>query len=87
MILHQRAVPQLPILVEQAQNNLLSKDLVAQLLLKWLFRSDGSDGQIEYVAVDGDLDAAGTWSLQALVTTADGTWNTNVGSFRVYENL
>ena len=24
-------------LVEQAQNNLLSKDLVAQLLLKWLF--------------------------------------------------
>ena len=52
-----------------------------------VFTTDGSDGQIEYVAVDGDLDAAGTWSLQALVTTADGTWNTNVGSFRVYENL
>ena len=52
-----------------------------------VFTTDGSDGQIQYVSIDGFLDVTGTWSLQALVTTSDGTWNTNVGSFRVYENL
>ena len=52
-----------------------------------VFTTDGSDGDIQYISVDGDLDGAGTWNLQAYVVTPAGTWNTDVGSFRVYENL
>ena len=52
-----------------------------------VFTTDGSDGNIQYISVDGDLNVAGTWHLQAYVVTPAGTWNTNVGNFRVYENL
>ncbi len=53
-----------------------------------VFTSTGSDGQIEYVtATINDLNVPGTWGLQAYVITDDGTWNTTVGNFRVYENL
>tara|TARA_R110002020_G_scaffold250273_3_gene464358 strand:- start:3844 stop:4170 length:327 start_codon:yes stop_codon:yes gene_type:complete len=52
-----------------------------------VFTTDGSDGDLQYISVDGDLNIAGTWHLQAYVVTPAGTWNTNVGNFRVYENL
>ena len=52
-----------------------------------VFTTDESDGDIQYVSVDGDLDIAGTWHLQAYVVTPAGNWNTEVGHFRVYENL
>ena len=48
---------------------------------------DGSDGNIQYLSVDGDLDVAGTWHLQAYVVTPAGNWKTDVGHFKVYENL
>ena len=47
----------------------------------------GSDGIIEYNSVDGDLNVAGTWHLQAYVVTPAGNWSTSVGHFKVYENL
>ncbi len=52
-----------------------------------VFTNSGSDGKIEYATVDGDLNGPGTWHLQALVTTPDGTHNTSVGYFKVNENL
>ena len=52
-----------------------------------VFTSDGSDGNIQYLSVDGDLDIAGTWHLQAYVATPAGNWKTDVGHFKVYENL
>ncbi len=52
-----------------------------------VFTSDGSDGQIQYATVDGDLSGPGTWHLQAYVATSDGTWNTSVGYFQVHCNL
>ena len=52
-----------------------------------VFTTDGSDGDIQYLSVDGDLDIAGTWHLQAYVVSSAGTWNTEVGHFKVYENL
>ena len=52
-----------------------------------VFTTDGSDGDIEYVSVDGDLNMAGTWHLQAYVVTPAGNWRTDVGHFRVYDNL
>ena len=52
-----------------------------------VFTSDGTDGNIQYLAVDGDLNVAGTWNLQAYVATGAGTWSTSVGTFKVHENL
>lgn len=53
-----------------------------------VFTSDGSDGKIEYASVDGDLNKAGTWSIQAYVAlSGGGSWNSSVGNFRVFENL
>jgi hypothetical protein len=52
-----------------------------------VFTAAGSDGNIQYLSVDGDLNVAGTWHLQAYVATPAGNWNTGVGHFRVYENL
>ena len=49
--------------------------------------SPGTDGNIQYLSVDGDLDVAGTWHLQAYVVTPAGNWKTDVGHFKVYENL
>jgi hypothetical protein len=52
-----------------------------------VFTTDGTDGNIQYLSVDGDLNVAGTWHLQAYVATAAGNWKTDVGHFKVYENL
>ena len=52
-----------------------------------VFTTDGSDGKIEYASVDGDLSAPGNWELQAKIVSPDGSFNTDVGNFRVYENL
>lgn len=53
-----------------------------------VFTSDGSDGQIQYTTGVEMLNMAGTWSLQAYVVTSGGfSHKTDVGSFRVFENL
>ena len=52
-----------------------------------VFTSDGTDGNIQYLSVDGDLIVAGTCNLQAYVATGAGTWSTSVGTFKVHENL
>tara|TARA_R110001583_G_scaffold144719_1_gene296725 strand:- start:815 stop:1150 length:336 start_codon:yes stop_codon:yes gene_type:complete len=52
-----------------------------------VFTTDGSDGNVQYISVDGDLNGPGTWNLQAYVATGAGTWNTSVGTFKVHENL
>ena len=52
------------------------------------FTSDGTDGKVQYATVDGDLNGAGTWGLQILVLTSAGfSHNTNVATFRVFENI
>jgi hypothetical protein len=51
------------------------------------FTTDGTDGKIEYTTVDGDLNGAGNWEIQAKVVTPSGTWSTGVGYFKVYENI
>lgn len=48
----------------------------------------GSDGVIEYVSVDGDLDIAGLWKLQCYLVLCDNTkWHTDLYDFKVYYNL
>ena len=48
---------------------------------------DGSDGKMEYVTVEGDLDQAGEWQRQGLVEVGGGIWRTDIKKFRVYDNL
>ena len=53
-----------------------------------VFTTDGSDGQIQYTTAADDLNMAGTWGLQAYVVISGGfSHRTDVGSFRVFENL
>ncbi len=49
--------------------------------------TDGTDGKIKYTTVDGDLNEVGTWRLQAKISIGGGVFRSDVGSFKVYENL
>ena len=40
---------------------------------------------VRYTTVNGDLDEAGVWSLQARVTTASGLWRGETVKVRVYD--
>ena len=51
------------------------------------FTTDGTDGKVQYTAVDGDLDQAGAWQGQARVTTPSGQWTSQTVSFKVKANL
>ena len=51
------------------------------------FVTDGSDGKIKYNAVADDLDEIGTYKLQSYVIISDGTFYTDITSFKVYRNL
>jgi hypothetical protein len=52
-----------------------------------VFNTDGTDGKIKYVTVDGDLNQTGTWRIQAVVNFATSSFRSNVKTFKVYENL
>jgi hypothetical protein len=52
-----------------------------------LFVTDGSDGQLTYSTVSGDLDMVGFWKLQAYVVTNAGQWRTDFYKFHVFDNL
>lgn len=49
--------------------------------------TDGTDGKLSYTVLDGDLDAAGLWKIQAVVVIPSGTYSSSVGSFKVHCNL
>jgi len=51
------------------------------------FFTDGADGIIQYVSVDGDLDVDGKWRLQAHIITPVGEWRSEIETFWVMENL
>lgn len=43
-----------------------------------VFKTDGTDGKLQYTLVSGDLNQAGKYSLQAKVTFASGTYYSEV---------
>lgn len=51
------------------------------------FTTDGSDGQVEYTTISGDLNEAGEWKLQVYIIMPSGSWRSDIGTFSVYENL
>ena len=51
------------------------------------FNSDGTDGKIYYTTVADDLDEAGSHKLQGKVIISDGTFYTDITTFKVHRNL
>jgi len=49
--------------------------------------TDGTDGKIYYTSVDGDWGEVGTWRIQCKIGIGGGTFRSDVGTFKVYENL
>ena len=52
-----------------------------------VFTIDGTDGQLQYVTITGDIDAAGVWCLQAEVTLPGGIFRTSIIKFDVEAKL
>lgn len=51
------------------------------------FVTDGTDGKIEYISDDGDLDEAGDWEIQVYVVLASGKKHTQRQHFKVFANI
>jgi hypothetical protein len=47
------------------------------------FYTDGTDGKIQYITLAGDIDMAGEWKIQGLVSG----FHSSIGSFTVQRNL
>lgn len=52
-----------------------------------VFTTDGTNGQIQYVTVSGDINETGRWKLQAYIVLPSGSWRSDIGFFDVFENL
>ena len=54
----------------------------------WPSGGSGTNGQLEYVTVSGDLNATGTWEWQGYVVLSDGSeYRTDREEFLVLDNL
>lgn len=51
------------------------------------FLTDGVDGKIQYIFADGDLDTVGRWRYQAFLIIGGREYNSDIGEFKVYENI
>ena len=49
--------------------------------------TDGIDGKLRYIAIAGDLDLIGKWSIQASIALASGSWKSEISTFQVFRNL
>tara|TARA_Y100000310_G_scaffold318630_1_gene372953 strand:- start:433 stop:741 length:309 start_codon:yes stop_codon:yes gene_type:complete len=52
-----------------------------------VFNTDGTDGKMYYNAIADDLDETGSYKLQGKVIISDGTFYTDITTFKVYRNL
>ncbi len=52
-----------------------------------VFTTDGTNGQLEYVTVSGDLDEDGVWEIQAHVILPAGNWHSDIKEFSVFPNV
>ena len=49
--------------------------------------TDGTDGNIKYTTIAGDLDQIGTWQIQAKVDFTVSVFSTDIQKFKVYRNI
>ena len=66
---------------------IIQKPSGTKLTLTATFDDDGTDGKISYTTVADDLDEAGSYKLQGKVVISDGTFYTDITSFKVHRNL
>lgn len=64
-----------------------SKPSGRTLIVSPRFQTDGSDGQLTYLTVDGDFDEVGKYQVQATVTTPSAVLHSDIVSFQVLGNL
>ena len=48
--------------------------------------TDGTDGKMYVKTASGDIDQAGPWQAEGLVTFTNGEWHTSIVSFHVGES-
>ena len=51
------------------------------------FTSDGTDGKMQYSIASDDFDEARSYKLQGKVVISDGTFYTDIHTFKVHRNL
>jgi hypothetical protein len=51
------------------------------------FVTNGIDGKIEYITIDGDLDQMGRWSIQLIIQFSNSKWHSDIHTFLVGRNL
>jgi hypothetical protein len=51
------------------------------------FTTDGSDGKVQYTTVEDDLDQDGEWRVQLYLVLSSGSWRSEIGRFKVIDNL
>jgi hypothetical protein len=51
------------------------------------FVNSGDDGKIKWVSVSGDLDLPGMYRVQAYIVIGSTQFRTNVGEFKVFNNI
>jgi hypothetical protein len=66
---------------------IIKKPSGAKLTKATSFTTDGTDGKMYYNIAADDLDEAGTYKLQGKVVISDGTFYTDIQTFKVYRNL
>jgi len=53
-----------------------------------IFETDGTDGKIFWMTtLVTDLNLMGQWKIQGKISICGGTWRTQIGVFRVYDNI
>lgn len=52
-----------------------------------VFKTDGTDGIIQYATIADDLVPNGKWKIQAHVTLPTGSWKSDISKFTVYPNI
>lgn len=69
-------------------NNLYLRSPTNRVLIKTpTFVTDGTNGQIEYDTISGDLDVAGNWRAQFKLVMGGDTIPTSVTNFPVESNI
>ncbi len=51
------------------------------------FKTDGTDGILQYTTLTGNIDEVGTWQIQASVVVTLGTFKSDIALFEVHKNL
>lgn len=51
------------------------------------FVTDGTDGKIKYILVQGDIDLQGKWELQVYLEFSTGKWHSSKATFEAAANI